>query len=538
VPLVARMPSASAVARGLLCGGRRVDCRRELLAAGAAPRAESRAGAPGAAAAGAPVIKWGAGLEGRKMGLRYLLVIAVVVGLCVLSPIKPVLGLYGYYWFAMMRPDILAWAGPNRYSFLLAVVTLFSNTPAILRNLPTAVLNPILRKLVLLLLLITISVITAVDPSLCMERYQLFLRVFLMAFVIPLILVTQEQLRWFFVVLSGSLGLLGSKYGLFGVRMGGASFQVGYGGLLSDNNTMALAFAMAVPMCWYARHLLPWKSARVAFIAMSILNTAAVIFTHSRGGILAVGSALLLIAISEKRKLFALALLGIGALGVSYLVWNSLSSRLETLKNPMEEDSARSRIILATYAAPRMWLDYPFFGVGFTETNQQRLVFKYVPPEYAAAYAGKVLHNNWLQILVDSGIFAFLVYMWLLFGTGLKTWIAAKRIAAGESMEKAAIPFAISVSLGTFLVGATFLSRTTFDLFYVLLCTAAAWMEIRKTGLQPAPAVPPPGSEASAGQLSAPASETAGRGEREPGERHRRRPGRRISVGQSTPLFP
>ncbi len=432
------------------------------------------------------------------MGIRYLIVVSIVAGLCVLSPFRPVLGLYGYYWFAMMRPDLLAWAGPNRYSFILAAVTLGSNLPAMIRNLPTAVTNPLLRNLLLFLLVITISVVTAVDPTLCVERYTLFLRVFLMAFVIPLILTGRNELKWFFVVLSGSLGLLGAKYGLYGVLHGGAAFLQGYGGLLSDNNTMALAFAMAVPMCWYSRLLVPWKWARLGFIGASLLCLAAVIFTHSRGGILATGAGLLLIAISEKRKLLAGAVLAAAAAGVSYLVWDSIVTRMSTIRDPLNEASARSRIILAQ-SAPKMWMDYPFFGVGFTETNQQRLIFKYVPPEYSVEYAGKVLHNNWLQILVDSGIFAFLLYVWMLVSAISRMWRAGRALDKLGDSSGAAIPHAIFASLGTFVVGATFLSRTTFDLYYVLICVAAAWMEIEKradaAAVRQAPAAvlePPP----------------------------------------------
>jgi len=414
------------------------------------------------------------------MGLRYLLVMSTIVALCVLSPLRPVLGLYGYYWFGMMRPDILSWAGPNRYSLILALVTLFSNAPSILRNLPLLFTNSILRNQLVLFLLITISVITAVDPSLCTERYLLFVRIFLMALIIPLAITKMEELRWFFVVVAGSLGLLGAKFGLFGLIHGGLKIDQGYGGFLSDNNTLALAFAMNVPLCWFSRHFLPWRLARLGFVGLSLLCISAVLFSHSRGGALALGAAVLLITLSERRKIVALLMLLLAAGGVSYLVWDSFYNRMATLKDPMAEDSARSRIIFTTYAAPRMWLDYPLFGVGFTETNQQRLLWKYVPPEYSVAYAGRVLHNTYAQILVDSGIFAFLVYMWLLLKTGLQTWFSAKRIAAKESMEKAAIPFAVSTSLGTFLVGATFLSRTTFDLFYVLLCATAAWIEIGK----------------------------------------------------------
>lgn len=440
------------------------------------------------------------------MGIRSLIVIATVVGLCVLSPLRPVLGLYGYYWFAMMRPDILAWTGANRYSLLLAAVTLFCNTPRILRNLPLVVLNPILRGLALFLLVVTLSVILAVDPSLCTERYLLFLRVFVMAFVIPLILSTPEELRWFFAVLSGSLGLLATKFGLYGVVHGGVLYTGGYGGLLSDNNTMALAFAMAVPMCWYSRLLVPWKAAKLGFMAMSLFSLATVVFTHSRGGILAAGAGLLLVTLSEKRKLLALGLLAVAGATGAFLVWDSLANRMATLKDPQLEGSARSRIILAQ-SAPKLWLDYPFFGVGFTETNQQRLIFKYVPPEYAVEYSGKVLHNNWLQILVDSGIFAFLIYVWLTFSVFFGMWRAGRRLLSQGDPEGAAIPLAVFASLGVFIVGATFLSRTTFDLFYVLVCVAAAWKELRDGRRAPGAAVAiqadavPPATAASTGVM-------------------------------------
>lgn len=420
------------------------------------------------------------------MGIRSLIVIATVAGLCILSPLRPVLGLYGFYWFGMMRPDILAWSGPNRYSLFLAMATLLSNVPRILRNLPLLILNPLLRNMLLFLLVVTISVTTAVDPTLCVDRYVLFLRVLVMAIVIPLILETWEQLKWFYIAVSGSLGALGAKFGLYGVLHGGAIYQGGYGGLLSDNNTMALAFAMAVPLCWYARLLAPWKWLKLGLIAASACSLAAVAFTHSRGGILAVGAGLVLITLSEKRKWIAVCLLGAASVGGAFLVWDSLASRMSTLKDPTSDASAKSRIILMR-TAPKIWLDYPLFGVGFTESNQQRLLFKYVPPEYAVEYAGKVLHNNWLQILVDSGIFAFLLYVWMLGSATLSMWREGRRHMAAGELEAAAIANGIFTALGVFIIGSTFLSRTTFDLYYALVCTSAAFLEIvkRRAGDRP-----------------------------------------------------
>ncbi len=454
------------------------------------------------------------------MGIRSLIVIATVAGLCILSPLRPVLGLYGYYWFGMMRPDILAWSGPNRYSLFLALATLLSNLPRILRNLPLLILNPLLRNMLLFLLVVTISVITAVDPTLCVDRYLFFLRVFVMAVAIPLVLETKNQLRWFCLVVAGSLGALGTKYGLYGVVHGGVVFHVGYGGFLSDNNTMALAFAMAVPMCWFTRHLVPSGWMKLGLIGASAISLAAVTLTHSRGGILAVSTGLLLITMLEKRKWIAVGLLGTAGAGVAFLVWASLSSRMATLKDPNAESSARGRIAVAM-AAPRIWMDYPFFGVGFTETNQQRLIFKYVPPEDSATYAGKVLHNTWLQILVDSGIFALLLYIWTLASAMLRMWRAGRQLSAAGFTEEAAVPYAIFTALGVFVVGSTFLSRTTFDLYYVLICAAAAWMETEKNEQrQLAPHNPPPGSAVCPGPLAATAA-VAGSPERPTPQAHR-----------------
>lgn len=429
------------------------------------------------------------------MGIRYLIVVATVVGICLVSPFRPILGLYGYYWFAMMRPDILSWAGPNRYSLLIAVVALFSNFPRILRNLPQLVLNPVLRNLALFFLVVTISVIAAVDPSLCWDRYEMFARMFVMAMIIPLVIENTVELKWFFVVMAGSLGLLGSKFGLWGLLRGGVVVSQGFGGMLSDNNTMALAFAMAVPMCWFARRMVPWWWARLGFLAAAICCAAAVIFTHSRGGVLAMSAGLLAVLLCERRKLLTIAVLVVGVAVVGFLVWDTLSLRMSTLENPMEDASARNRIVMLK-AAPKLWLDYPLFGVGFTETNQQRLLFKYIDPQEAGCCVGLVLHNTWAQILVDSGIFAFLLFAWLLFSTGWRSWFHARRLERDGRSDEAALLYGIACALLTFLVGATFLSRTGFDLFYALLCAYGAWLKIDRRpaevpgAAQPAPALP------------------------------------------------
>ena len=65
--------------------------------------------------------------------MRTDLLIVIVVALALLALVKPRLGLFGYLWFALMRPDILSWSvGVLPYSAILADATLTPVTAAVI----------------------------------------------------------------------------------------------------------------------------------------------------------------------------------------------------------------------------------------------------------------------------------------------------------------------------------------------------------------------------------------------------------------------
>jgi len=409
--------------------------------------------------------------------MRDLILMGMTAVLCILSPLNQKFGLYGYFWFALMRPDILAWSGANRYSLFIAASALFSNMGRVLPNLPVLIRNPICRVTILLFLVITLSVPLAVKPELCYDPYSLFVRMLVMALLIPLAIREEKELQGLVLVVACSIGLLGGKMGFMGLIAGGARYAQGYGGMMSDNNSLALALAMAVPLCWYSRSMVTAPWAKLGLTLLSLCSVGAVVFTHSRGGALAVGTTLLLVAWRAKhRVLVGLMVVGF-FVGAAYLVRESFLSRMATIAEANEEASAKSRIILAS-SAIKMWLDYPLFGVGFTESNERELISNYVPSEYKEEYKGKVIHNTYLQMLVDSGPLALLPYCWLLFGTIWRMEKFIVRSRRSGDMAAAAIPLAVQTALVTYAVGSTFLSRTSFDFFYILIMIAAAWLEI------------------------------------------------------------
>jgi O-antigen ligase len=101
-----------------------------------------------------------------------------------------------------------------------------------------------------------------------------------------------------------------------------------------------------------------------------------------------------------------------------------------------------------------------------------------------SAYLGSedehVAHNTYVQVLADSGLFAEIVYLGLLFGTTIWLGRSAKRCRKiRPGLE--AYPLGLQTSLVAFIVGSTFLSRVTFDFYYVLIMMAASWYLVEKS---------------------------------------------------------
>ncbi len=405
--------------------------------------------------------------------MREMLLVGIVAVICVIGIRRPFVGLLGYIWFALLRPDVLAWSyAVYPYSLCLAISTLIG-TLWTTRSYGIIFRNPITLGLLALQIPILISVLTALVPDLCWYNFNLYERLIFMSLLVPILVRTVDQLRTLLLVVALSLGVLGVKFGLFGLIHGGVRFAAGYGGLLSDNNDLGLAFTMTIPLCWYLRYQIKSRLYRMGMMFVILCTVAGIVMTYSRGAAVASVCVLLCIALRSKRKVLVLAGLVIMAAPAVYLAGDAYRKRISTVADPEHEASSYSRIALAQ-AAVHMWKDYPLFGVGFGGANCARIV-----GDYTAAKEKSVLHNTWLQMLVDSGIFAFLIYCAIIFG--VIGWLgrSARRMKS-IAPDLRYYPLAIQTSLIGFAVGSTTLSRVNFDLYYILLVAAAAWQEIER----------------------------------------------------------
>jgi O-antigen ligase len=132
---------------------------------------------------------------------------------------------------------------------------------------------------------------------------------------------------------------------------------------------------------------------------------------------------------------------------------------------------SRQNLAVATF---EMWKDHPWFGVGFGSKVHSRMV-----SDYLGYQDSHVAHNNYLQIMADTGIFTFGIYALLLGGTIVTLGFSVRRVRRAAP-GKEAYPAAIQASLIGFAIGSTFLSRVTFDLLYMVLMCAASWQIVER----------------------------------------------------------
>lgn len=187
-------------------------------------------------------------------------------------------------------------------------------------------------------------------------------------------------------------------------------------------------FAGLMELLWplpfaYALFMRLEAGQRALWLFAVVLMAAALLFSLSRGGMLALGvqlAALLWLARrwqrDEQHKLFSPpVMLGLVALLIAVLaLWvgaDRLLWRFQSLGQGAQEYSVVTRLEYWR-AAGRMFLDHPLLGVGLG-------AFPAVYPRYGHSSAKlerlEQTHNDYLQVLTDAGLIGGLLLLWFLF---------------------------------------------------------------------------------------------------------------------------
>jgi len=398
--------------------------------------------------------------------VRALLLTAAIFGLLPLVFVQPQVGVLLFYWISLMNPHRLVWG--SSYSFQYALIVALTTMAAWIfsRERKAIPLTTSTILLGLLWLWMSLTTLAALSPAAAYIKWELTSKIVLMTFVTIPIMQSRVRLHALVWIIAASLGYYGVKGGGFAILTGGFYRVVGPSdSFIADNNAIALALDMVLPLMWYLR--LNSRSAliRHGLAAAIILTVLAVVATYSRGGLL--GLAVILAAVlvrSRHRIALALGIMVVSVGTLSFLP-DQWYDRMRSIASYDEDASAQGRLTMWKMAV-EIARDRPVLGGGFKVFTDPTVYPRYNPTTDVI----RDVHSIYFETLGEHGIVGLVLFLGL---GGATIWQLAsiRRQTKPHRELRWAFDMAsmLFVSLVGYAVAGAFLTLATFDLFYLLI---------------------------------------------------------------------
>jgi probable O-glycosylation ligase (exosortase A-associated) len=419
--------------------------------------------------------------------VRDLIITAVIFGSLPFIFWRPQIGVLMWVWISVMNPHRLAWGFAYNMNFveIVALVTIAS-----------AILSKDIRRPPLCLITIAqagfvvwvgVTTVYALHPPQAVELWMTLMKTQILAFLIPMLFHRKEDLRKLLWVIVLSIGFFGAKGGAWILMTGGGNRVWGpLQSYIADNNAIAAAIVMTIPLMRYLQVTTPHRAVRWALMLTMLLCGIAVLGTYSRGAFLAVWAMLLFLWWKSRQKLAFLVMAAIVipfALSVMPEQWYS---RMETIKEYQLDSSANMR--LNSWATMlNLAKDRPLVGGGLEVATPE--VYARYSPDFR--FPPQVAHSIYFQALGEHGFVGLGLYLLFLYAIW-RTASSIIRSTSGRADMAWARELALMmhVCLVGFGVGGAFLSLVNFDVPYYLAGLMAAVLTLVKRQIAPSPAQP------------------------------------------------
>ncbi|OFA07085.1 putative O-glycosylation ligase, exosortase A system-associated [Duganella sp. HH101] len=396
--------------------------------------------------------------------MRDILITLIVFGSLPLILRNPVNGVLMWVWISVMNPHTQGWgfATTFPFAFIVAVATLFS---VAISRLPKALpMSGITFTMITLALWMNVTTLFALYPETAYTQWSKVMKIMLMSLVTMTVIRSREDIQRLMWVLTMSIGYYGVKGGIFTIRSGGVDRVWGpEGTFIGDNNAIALALIMTIPLMHYLQQRSDQRWLRHGLSATMLLSALAAIGSYSRGGLLAIAAMIVFMWLKSRHKLAGGALIVLLAPLAFLFMPERWSERMDSIGAYQEDESAMGRIN-AWYMAWNLARDR-FFGGGF-EIAEPGAFFLYAPNPTDIHAA----HSIYFQALGEHGFIGLGLYLLLLGMTWRSAaWIVRHSRNQPELEWAQQLATMIQASFVGFAVGGAFLSLLYFDVPYYLM---------------------------------------------------------------------
>ena len=234
-------------------------------------------------------------------------------------------------------------------------------------------------------------------------------------------------------------------------------------GAYADENTFAMLFVVLQPFLWHLGYAVKQRWLRWGLWLIIPFAWHAVFLTASRGGLIGIVVAVLVMALRSKRRALGILLLPAFLIAYQWQAGIIMKERAETIDQYATETSASTRIE-AWRAAVGMIAAHPVTGVGLASFGVAFPDFSDRKPREA--------HNTFFQIAAESGVLAGLMFLLLGFGSVFALWRNGNQLKKADPAVRDEklylINEAVLSGMCGFLACAMFLSLQLSEIFYFL----------------------------------------------------------------------
>lgn len=408
--------------------------------------------------------------------MRDLLLVGIFLAVLPFALRHTWIGVLLWTWLSIMNPHRLTFGFAQDAPFAAAAAGVIFLSLFITRDKLRMPWSPPVIVLFLFVFWMCITTAFALSTEDSWHQLNKVLKIQVVTAIALMALHERRHIELFIWVNALSIGFYGFKGGLYTLTTGGGGRVWGPAGtFITDNNHLAVAVIMVIPLLNYLRTVVTHKHLRLGLLLLMVFCAFSALGSQSRGALLAIAAMTMVLWARSPNKLVTgviLAVIGVALIAFMPSAWED---RMSTIGTYESDGSAMGRIqtwqFCANLAADRLT------GGGFSIYNVQNLAI-WGPP---GARSVHVAHSIYFSVLGEHGYVGLLLFL-------LLWWLAMRQAARLRKTSKGKPELAwvfhlagmCQVSLVGYFVGGAFLQLAYFDLPYnilVILVVTQRWLD-------------------------------------------------------------
>jgi len=411
--------------------------------------------------------------------MRDLLFHSIFLPLIVLGFYSTHLSVLIWVWISLLPPTDMLYGtfGVLPFNKIVAAVTVF--TLFLKQEKKDFYFDKLMFLIVLYGVIVTLSyMLSEQNSSFADVQYDKFWKELVLFFIITGVMYSQHRISQMMIVFSLGFGFLMVKEALIFLLTAGGH-KVGGMGVVGDNNGVALALLMTIPLTLYCAAYMRHKYARIIFYSVAVLGAITVIATYSRGGfvgLLALGFMLLK---GSKHKVKTILVVAILSIALYSLMPNDYLTRVDTIQDATSDSSFATRL-LAWKINVLLAIQHPILGVGlygcvdYGNWISQMPIARNWLFESPLVLRSFVAHSIYFQALGDTGFTGLTLFLSILLTALYQTHKAEKKTRGRPDLHWLGdLARALKMSIIVYMISGAALSLIYFEPLYIILALSS-----------------------------------------------------------------